>query len=123
MRTGASTLGSTMWVCPASVWQDSGQRISAMVDPGVARTTICHQHRYGHLGPAIRWERFALHDIAYKSRVVGQGRCHASHARPRGLILLHATDVLGRNATACVKKQATASSRLPSVESRVRCSV
>src|SRR5436309_2261871 len=35
-----------------------------MVYPGVARTTICNQHRYGNLNPAISWKRFTLHDIA-----------------------------------------------------------
>jgi len=39
MRTEASMLGSTLWVYPASVWQDGGQCISAMVDSDVVHTT------------------------------------------------------------------------------------
>ena len=95
---GVNHMGLTCERVVAGVRQDFGKRISAMLYPGVARTPICHQHRHGHLDPAISWERFALHEIADKSRVVGNGMCHASHARPRCLILLYATDVFGRNA-------------------------
>src|SRR5437764_7144776 len=97
-HVGVNHVGLTCERLAAGVWQDFGQRISGMVYPGVARTTICNQHRYGNLNPAISWKRFTLHDIADKSRVVGNGMCHASHARPSCLILFHATDVFGRNA-------------------------
>src|SRR5262245_8773736 len=66
--------------------------------PGIARATIRDQHRHGNFDPAIRWEWFAPHDIADKSRVVGNGMRHAGHASPACLILLSATDIFGWNA-------------------------
>ena len=68
-HVGVNHVGLTCERVAAGVWQDVGQRISGMVYPGVARTTICHQHGQGYLAPAISWERFALHDSADKSRV------------------------------------------------------
>src|SRR5713101_517791 len=97
-HVGVNHMGLTCERLAAGVWQDVGQRISAVVDPGVARTAIYHQHWHGHIDPATRWERFALHDIADKRRVVGNGMCHAGYSRPHCLILLHAADVFRRNA-------------------------
>src|SRR6266851_2819728 len=52
---GVNQVGLTFERLAAGVWQDFGQCISGMVYPGVARTTICNQHRQGHLDPAISW--------------------------------------------------------------------
>src|SRR6266699_2591158 len=97
-HVGVNHVGLTRERVAAGAWQDVGQRISAMANPGVARATIYHQHRHCYRDPAIWWKRFALHDIADKCCVVGNGMCYAGHARPGCLILLHATDVFGRNA-------------------------
>jgi len=41
-RVGVNHVGLPRERVAAGVWQDVGQRISAVVDPGVARTTINH---------------------------------------------------------------------------------
>src|SRR5438105_12107093 len=53
-HVGVNIVGLPCERLAAGVWQDVGQRISAMVYPGVAGTTICNQHRQGHLDAAIR---------------------------------------------------------------------
>ena len=57
----------------AGVGQDPCKRVGTVVHPGVARTAIYNEHRHRDLDPAIKWERFALHNSADKRRVVGKG--------------------------------------------------